>query len=187
MKPALSSQWLIQLALLGGLVWAGVEVSFVNWRTVDAPVDAIPLRLRHDAKGDGGFGAPRSGNRRHGGIDLAAPLESPVRAIRSGWVVTVARHPGRGLYIDLDHGNHLRSRYAHLHGASVEEGARVRQGEVIGAVGKTGNARHRAIVPHVHLEVWRDGERIDPHTLGLRVEESAASHSEVPTHASGGA
>ncbi len=125
-------------------MWASVEVSFVNWRTVVAPVDTVPLRLRRDAKGDGRFGASRSGNRRHGGIDLAAPLESPVRAIRSGRVVTVARHRGRGLYIDLDHGNHLRSRYAHLHGASVEEGARVRQGAVIGSVGNPGQANYAA-------------------------------------------
>ncbi len=176
----------VQVALLCGLVVAGVEAQYLNWHPIVSPVDTEPLRIRSDAKGKGGFGAPRSGNRRHAGIDLAAPLKSPVRAIRSGRVVTVGRHRGRGRYIDLEHGGHLHSRYAHLSEVRVEEGQRVRQGETIGLVGKTGNARHPAIMPHVHLEVWRDEERIDPQTLGLQVSESTAAQVERVAYASGG-
>ena len=53
----------------------------------------------------------------------------------------------------------------------VEPGARVKQGDPIGTVGKTGNARHRGITPHLHLEVLKDGAPINPMTLGLQVVE----------------
>ena len=152
-----------------GLAIAGVELPYVNWRSVASPIDAHPLILRHDAKGDGRFLAPRSGRRRHRGIDLATPLHSPVRAIRSGWVVEVGFHPGLGRFVELEHREHLRSLYAHLSQVSVEAGARVRQGEAIGTVGKTGNARSAWITPHLHLEVLRDGQPLDPQTLGLQV------------------
>ena len=161
--------------LAGGLVTsAAFELPYVNWQAVAAPLDAQPLLIRHDAKGDGRFLAPRSGHRRHRGIDLAAPLNSPVRAIRSGYVVQVGTHRGLGRFVELEHRGGLRSLYAHLNDVQVEAGARVRQGAIIGTVGKTGNARSHWITPHVHLEVLRHGELIDPQTLGLRVVDPAA-------------
>jgi len=159
--------------LLGAVVGCGLtagalELRYVNWRPVVAPVDE-PLHVRQDAKGDGHFLAPRSGNRLHRGIDLEAALESPVRAIRSGWVAEVGQHRGLGQFVELEHRRGLRSLYAHLSAVRVGAGGRVRQGEIIGAVGKTGNARHPWIAPHVHLEVWQGEELIDPRSLGLAV------------------
>jgi murein DD-endopeptidase MepM/ murein hydrolase activator NlpD len=92
-----------------------------------------------------------------------------VRAIRSGRVVQVGLHRGLGRFVELEHREQLHSLYAHLREVSVEPGTRVRQGEVIGTVGKTGNARHLWITPHVHLEVLQEGKPIDPQTLGLQV------------------
>jgi len=161
--------WLAGLVLGGGLVAAAYELPYVNWQPVVPPVDAHPLIVRMDAKGDGRFWSPRSGNRRHRGVDLAAPLNSPVRAIRSGTVAETGTHRGLGRFVELEHRGGLRSLYAHLARVQVEPGARVRQGDVIGLVGKTGNARHRWITPHVHLEVWRGGEPVDPAALGLEV------------------
>ena len=124
--------------------------------------------MRQDAKGDGRFGAPRSGHRRHRGIDLLAPLNAPVRSIRSCTVLQVGTHRGMGRFVEIAHGRSLTSLYAHLASTTVEKGDRVIQGQPIGTVGKTGNARSRLISPHLHFEVARHGEVFDPSTLGLR-------------------
>ena len=159
----------IGLVLGCGVMLVALEGPYVNWQRVVAPIDVLPLTIRHDAKGDGHFAAPRSGNRRHRGIDLAATLESPVRAIRSGVVVQVGVHRGLGRFVELEHRHQFRSLYAHLQQIQVEPGARVRQGAIIGTVGKTGNARHPLIVPHLHLEIAKAGTPIDPQMLGLQV------------------
>ena len=155
---------------IGGTLCA-LEAPYVNWKAISAPVDAHPLTIREDAKGDGRFMAPRSGRRFHRGIDLTAPVGSPVRAIRSGTVVQIGLHRGLGRFIELEHPDSLHSLYAHLQDVVVEPGARVKQGDPIGTIGKTGNARHRWITPHLHLEVLRDGVPIDPVTLGLQAIE----------------
>ena len=155
--------------LLSVLLVAGREEPYINWHAIVPPVDAQPLVIRQDAKGKGYFGAPRSGHRFHRGIDLVAALKSPVRAIRSGWVVRVATHRGLGRYVELAHSAHLHSLYAHLDTITVNTGEHISQGAMIGTVGKTGNARHRWITPHLHLEVVRDGTPIDPQGLGLHV------------------
>lgn len=177
--------WSLRGRVPGGrpALWVGVVlgsavtiVAFewpqVNWLPVVPPIDAQPLVIRQDAKGDGRFLAPRSGGRRHRGIDLVAGLDSSVRAIRSGTVVQVGTHRGLGRFVEIEHPHGVHSLYAHLNEVSVDAGARVRQGAVIGMVGKTGNARHPSITPHVHVEVLKDGELIDPRSLGLQVVES---------------
>ena len=177
--------------LFSSPLWVGIMVGcaaatavfqwpYINWRPVVPPVDARPLRIRHDAKGDGRFLSPRSGHRRHRGVDLSAPLDSPVRAIRSGTVVQVGFHRGLGRFVELEHRKELHSLYAHLNTVSVEPGARVRQGAAIGTVGKTGNARHRWITPHVHLEIVQEGEPIDPRTLGLEVADPLTQVANEP-------
>lgn len=162
-------------AALGcALTLLAFQVPYINWVPVVPPVDARPLVIRHDAKGDGRFASPRSGRRRHRGVDLAAALHSPVRAIRSGTVVRVGMHRGMGRFIEIDHGHELHSLYAHLNDVRVDAGEKVRQGDALGTVGKTGNARHPWITPHLHLEVVRNRVPIDPVTLGLRVVEPLA-------------
>lgn len=161
------------------LTAAAVEAPYINWRSVAPPIDADSLLVRQDAKGDGRFGAPRSGRRRHRGVDLLAPLNSPVRAIRSGTVIEVGSHRGLGRFVEVAHGRGLTTLYAHLATAAVERGDRVAQGQVIGAVGKTGNARHPWISSHLHLEVARQGEVIDPSMLGLPVLASASNPEET--------
>jgi murein DD-endopeptidase MepM/ murein hydrolase activator NlpD len=145
-----------------------LELPYVNWRRSVAPLDQQPLVIREDAKGDGRFEAPRSGRRKHRGIDLAAPKGSPVRTIRSGTILQTGRHRGLGRFVEVEHRGGLRSLYAHLDAVEVEAGSRVRQGQVIGTVGKTGNARHPGITPHVHLEVTKDGVPVNPELVGLK-------------------
>jgi murein DD-endopeptidase MepM/ murein hydrolase activator NlpD len=161
----------IGLLLGGGGAAAVLILPYVNWQPIVPPLDERPLVIRHDAKGDGRFSAPRSGARRHRGIDLAAALHAPVRAIRSGVVVQVGAHRGLGRFVELEHRHQVRSLYAHLQQVHVVPGARVRQGARIGTVGKTGNARHPWISPHLHLEIVKAGVAVDPKTLGLEALE----------------
>ena len=156
----------------GALGWGAQEARSIDWQNLTAPVDERPLVIRQDAKGDGHFGAPRSGNRMHRGIDLTAPLGTPVRAVRSGIVVTTGTHRGLGQYVELEHRGGWHSLYAHLQDIDAQVGHRVRQGERIGTVGKTGNARNRLITPHVHFEMVKDGQPVDPSTMGLEIAQT---------------
>lgn len=165
-RSALLAAGAVVLGALGA-----AELPYVNWRRIAAPLDARPLVIRQDAKGNGRFQAPRSGGRTHRGVDVAARLDDPVRAIRSGRVATVGTHRGLGRFVEVQHRWGYRSLYAHLRAVTVTPGQRVRQGQVLGAVGKTGNARHAWITPHLHLEVLRQGAPVDPQTLGLRLRE----------------
>ena len=102
--------------------------------------------------------------RDHRGVDLAAPAGAPIRAAKAG---TVAFAGPRGTYGDtviLDHGDGLTSLYAHARSVAVAVGDEVPKGAVIAEVGTTG----RSTGPHLHFEIRRDGEAIDP-TAALRI------------------
>ncbi len=159
--------WIVGIC---ALVVAGTQLSYIDWRPAVAPVDTRPLVVLSHPQRDGRFLAARGPRHRHNGIDFVAPLASPVRAVRGGRVVEVGTHPNRGLFIDLDHGDRLMSRYAHLRETKVNDGDRVRQGALIGRVGKTGKAQDPSIEPYLHFEVRRDNKPIDPLSLGLAVE-----------------
>ena len=102
--------------------------------------------------------APAAPGSWHQGIDLSAPKGSPVRATAAGKVVVAERLGDYGRTVVIDHGNGIRTRYAHLKKIAVEQGERVAAGEVIGKVGKSGNASGF----HLHYEVVVDGTPVDP-------------------------
>lgn len=118
--------------------------------------------LRHDVYGAGTFGSHRSGGRSHNGIDLAAPVGAPVVAAKSG----VARHGqkrnGMGKYLEVYHPDGCVTLYGHLSKILVANGQPVSRGQPIGLVGKTGNARPKAIQPHLHFELRLRGVPVDP-------------------------
>ena len=116
----------------------------------------VPIKIRVDRYGDGHFGAPRHGYK-HRGIDILADIGTPVLACKSGRVLKVAYDELSGNYVMIKHKDKLTSLYLHLKDVYVKEGMRLRQGEVIGTVGKTGNARYEGIKPHLHFEVRKDG------------------------------
>jgi murein DD-endopeptidase MepM/ murein hydrolase activator NlpD len=120
------------------------------------------ILIRRDSRGDGFFAAERSGNRLHNGIDLFAEIGTPVMASRSGIVVAAKQSRGMGNYVIIRHPGNIVTIYSHLSRIYVARNNLVRQGEVIGAVGKTGNANYRAILPHLHFEVRRGGIPEDP-------------------------
>ena len=81
-----------------------------------------------------------------------------MRATAAGKVVVAERERKYGRTVVIDHGHGFRTRYAHLKRIAVEHGERVRRGEVIGKVGKSGNASGF----HLHYEVIRGGAATDP-------------------------
>ena len=94
----------------------------------------------------------------HDGIDLAAPVGTPVRAAATGTVTFAGRRGGYGLVVMIDHGDGTQTRYAHQSRLDVHVGDRVAAGQPIGAVGATGLATG----PHLHFEIRRDGIPVDP-------------------------
>ena len=103
--------------------------------------------------------------RMHKGIDFAAPTGTPIRAAGDGTVVHVGRKGGYGRYIMLRHNGTYATAYAHLHRyrKGLQKGERVQQGEVIGYVGSSGVSTG----PHLHYEVHKNGQQINPATLKL--------------------
>ncbi len=111
---------------------------------------------------------PISGYRRmHQGIDFAAGMGTPVIAPADGVVVEARRWGGYGNWLRIRHSNGLESGYGHLsrYASGMRPGQRVRQGQVVAYVGSTGASTG----PHLHYELWRRGQRINP--AGVRTEE----------------
>lgn len=95
----------------------------------------------------------------HRGIDFHGALGSDVLAVADGVVAFSGRHPSYGNMVDIDHGNGYMTRYAHNSKNRVEPGQRIRAGEVIAEMGRTG----RATGVHVHFEVWVNDRPVNPY------------------------
>jgi murein DD-endopeptidase MepM/ murein hydrolase activator NlpD len=98
--------------------------------------------------------------RLHAGIDIAAPKGSSVVATTDGVILKVGKSPTYGNFVEIAHGAGLVSKYAHLTGAmaGVEPGLFVDTGEKIAFVGSTG----RSTGPHLHFEMRKEGQPLDP-------------------------
>ncbi len=112
------------------------------------------------------FGGRRWRGRVHGGLDIAAPPGTPVRAPAEGVVVVAGTYPYYGRVIFIDHGGGFSTRYGHLSAAAAKVGDRVEQGDVVGRVGATGLATGS----HLHYEVRINGVPVDPYNyLNVRL------------------
>ncbi len=98
------------------------------------------------------------GWRQHSGVDLAAPIGTAVVAPSPGVVVAAQWWGGYGLFIAVDHGKGMQTRYGHLSQVAVYPGQQVSMGQVIGYVGSTGNSTG----PHLHYEMRLNGQPLDP-------------------------
>jgi len=94
----------------------------------------------------------------HAGIDVAAPVGTPVYATADGTVVFAGEHGGYGLTVIIDHGYGIQTLYAHNSRLLVKEGDEVVRGQPIAEVGSTGLSTG----PHVHYEVHVNGEPVNP-------------------------
>jgi len=118
------------------------------------------------------------GSTNHAGIDIGVPTGTPVQAAKGGEVVFAGDGGGYGNLVVVDHGDGTFTKYAHLSKINVKEGQTVEAGDVVGAVGSTGNSTG----PHLHFEVRKgspDGQILDP----VAFLEGAA---EVPAIDAGG-
>lgn len=120
------------------------------------------LSLRLEGRVSSPFGwrrDPITGeNRMHKGIDLAVPAGTPVLAAADGTVVFSGEMRGYGKVVILRHHDGTETVYGHNRSNGCTEGAEVKKGEVIAHVGMTG----RATGPHLHFEVRKGGEAVDP-------------------------
>lgn len=105
--------------------------------------------------------------RPHRGVDIDAPEGTLVNPVVPGRVMKVARNIGFGLFVEIDHGSGLGTRYAHLREVHVRTGQMVRPGIAIGKSGSSGFASG----PHLHYEVMKHGRSVDPMTFQLVVLE----------------
>jgi len=96
--------------------------------------------------------------KQHNGVDYGAPSGTPVRTIGDGVVEFAGWQNGYGNVVHVKHNGDLTTVYAHLSRIDIVKGARVEQGQTIGAVGQTGWATG----PHLHFEVKIDGMQQDP-------------------------
>jgi murein DD-endopeptidase MepM/ murein hydrolase activator NlpD len=103
----------------------------------------------------------KSRNRKHHGVDFAAPEGTPVYAASSGVVLNAdmgSLSDDFGKVVLIEHGDKLQSLSAHLSRIDVQIGDFVQAGQQIGLVGRTG----RTTGPHLHFELWRNGHPKDP-------------------------
>jgi murein DD-endopeptidase MepM/ murein hydrolase activator NlpD len=100
--------------------------------------------------------------RPHYGVDFAAPQGTPVRAASDGVVILAGRNGDFGNRVELRHQEGWATTYSHLSrvAAELRPGQRVQQGQVVGWVGQTGLATG----PHLHFELYRHGEFVNPLT-----------------------
>lgn len=149
--------------------YPSISLRLFQWREPQYRIpleQGTPFQIRQDPYGSGLFGARRSGGRRHLGIDLVAAVGTPVLASKSGTVTIGRSGNGMGRYLEIRHPDGWRTRYGHLSQIWAWDRQRVRRGDPVGSVGKSGNARRRLIQSHLHFEIWNDQRvPVDPLTV----------------------
>jgi len=101
----------------------------------------------------------------HTGVDWGAPLGTPIFAAGNGTIEEIGARGGYGKYVRIRHADGYETAYGHMtaFARGLEEGSRVRQGQVIGFVGSTGMSTGT----HVHFEIWINGRVVDPMRIKL--------------------
>jgi murein DD-endopeptidase MepM/ murein hydrolase activator NlpD len=140
---------------------------FTSWKKLDNLTDGAiavpsdkPVKTAEFTSGYGIRSDPfRGGAARHAGIDLAAPIGTPIYATADGTVSNAGYNSGGyGNLIKLDHGRGIETRYGHLSAILVSAGQHITRGQLIGRMGSTG----RSTGSHLHYEVRIDGRAVNP-------------------------
>ena len=122
----------------------------------------------------------------HHGVDFAARRGTPVHAVAAGAVLEAAYDEAWGHYVRIGHGGGRSSLLMHLERIDVEPGQLVAAGEALGTAGASG----KATGPHLHLEYWQDGRRLDPrlvlpdlfgHATSKALAQRATQGNPLPT------
>jgi len=185
-------------ALIVSLVWlpnattASVDRQTLDPQALDPHVVTPSLQRMHDLLGglsvDQGFMAwPVAGpyrissrfgvrqhpikqkRRFHYGLDIAAPMGTPIVSVASGRVTFAGWRTGYGRVVEIEHGRGWVSRYAHAKTISVHPNQQVLAGQLIGQVGRSGHATGA----HLHLEIEQLGKRMDPMAFWVGVSASS--------------
>ncbi len=137
----------------------------------------MPASLEYISSGFGYRSDPFTGGAAyHAGLDFRGPIGAPIYAAAAGTVSFAGVRSGYGNCIEIDHGNGLMTRYAHMSGYRARAGQKVAAGQVVGLIGSTG----RSTGPHLHFEV-----RINDRPLNPRPFLEAAAHVfQEPSHSS---
>ncbi|MHA3903830.1 M23 family metallopeptidase [Castellaniella sp. WN] len=145
---------------------AGFQASLPTLSPVDYPALSSSFGWRRN---------PVSGRHTmHEGLDFVAPRGTPIRAASGGLVTRAGTWHGYGRMVEIDHGNGLRTRYAHASSVLVKAGDIVRQGQLIARVGSTG----RSTGSHLHFEVRMADYPLDP---TLFIQEDARTRLAMGT------
>ena len=119
----------------------------------------LPVAGAHLGSSFGNRDDPFTGRRAfHAGLDFSAGQGTAIRAAAGGTVMFAGFKPDFGWVVEIEHGNGLTTRYAHASRLRIRAGALVTPGDLIAEVGSTG----RSTGAHLHFEVLRNGEAIDP-------------------------
>lgn len=128
-------------------------------RSVARLPQVLPASLEYISSGFGFRVDPFNGaGAFHPGLDFRGPIGAPIYAAARGTVSFVGQRSGYGNCVEIDHGNGLITRYAHMSGFRTTIGKAVQPGEVIGLIGSTG----RSTGPHLHFEVRINDRPVNP-------------------------
>ena len=129
-------------------------------RSVAGLPQVLPASLEYISSGFGFRANPFTGGggEFHPGLDFKGPYGAPIYAAAPGVVSFVGARSGYGNCVEIDHGNGLVTRYAHMSGFRTVQGQQVGAGEVIGLIGSTG----RSTGPHLHFEVRINDRPVNP-------------------------
>ena len=121
--------------------------------------NVLPASFQYISSGFGFRADPFTGSGAfHPGLDFKGPLGAPIYAAAKGRVSFVGQRSGYGNCVEVDHGNGLITRYAHMSGFTTVVGKQVTPGEQIGRIGSTG----RSTGPHLHFEVRIHDRAVNP-------------------------
>lgn len=138
-------------------------LSLARMAALEQGLDGIPqfqpASLKYISSGFGYRRDPFTGRgAMHKGLDFRGPTGAPIYAAAEGRVSFVGRRSGYGKVVEINHGNGLTTRYAHMSKFSAKVGQQVGAGDIIGAIGSTG----RSTGPHLHFEVRINGRAVNP-------------------------
>ncbi|QIK78462.1 M23 family metallopeptidase [Sphingomonas piscis] len=160
---------------------------FTSWKKLDTLSSSVisvpsdkPVKTASFESAYGMRSDPFEGRAKmHAGIDLAAPLGTPIYATADG-VVTDAgyNNGGYGNLIKLSHGRGIETRYGHLSAIGVHAGQRITRGQLIGRMGSTG----RSTGSHLHYEVRIDGRAVNPIPFMKSNDYLVAMRKKVGSH-----
>lgn len=149
-KQSLSFEEVVKLALDKEKLWQSVP-SIIPIEGKELTRLSSPFGIRNDPI----YNVPKM----HTGLDFTAPTGSKIYASGDGVIETMEYSTGGyGNHIIINHGFGYKSHYAHLNEFKTRVGKKVKRGELIGTVGNTG----KSTAPHLHYEVIKNGNKIDP-------------------------